>query len=77
MAGNYDRDGDGAYDSSYIYRITGGNAPRRPRSRSAWRARSASRGRAGIRRGRLPPHGHGGRPRVAGSTTPGPRSPPA
>ena len=26
VAGNYDRNGDGAYDSSYIYRITGGNA---------------------------------------------------
>ncbi len=26
VAGNYDRDGDGAYDSSYVYRITGGNA---------------------------------------------------
>ncbi len=25
IAGNYDRNGDGAYDSSYIYRITGGN----------------------------------------------------
>lgn len=25
VAGNYDRDGDGAYDSSYIYRITGAN----------------------------------------------------
>jgi flagellar hook-associated protein 1 FlgK len=25
VAGNYDRNGDGAYDSSYIYRITGGN----------------------------------------------------
>ena len=24
--GNYDRNGDGTYDSSYIYRITGGNA---------------------------------------------------
>ncbi|HOX47837.1 MAG TPA: flagellar hook-associated protein FlgK [Spirochaetales bacterium] len=26
LAGNYDRNGDGAYDSSYVYRITGGNA---------------------------------------------------
>ena len=26
VAGNYDRDGDGAYDASYVYRITGGNA---------------------------------------------------
>ncbi|MBU0926862.1 MAG: flagellar hook-associated protein FlgK [Spirochaetes bacterium] len=26
IAGNYDRDGDGAYDSSYVYRMTGGNA---------------------------------------------------
>ena len=26
IAGNYDRDGDGAYDHSYIYRMTGGNA---------------------------------------------------
>jgi len=26
IAGNYDRDGDGAYDHSYIYRLTGGNA---------------------------------------------------
>jgi flagellar hook-associated protein 1 FlgK len=26
VAGNYDRNGDGAYDASYIYRITGGNA---------------------------------------------------
>lgn len=26
VAGNYDRNGDGAYDSSYIYRMTGGNA---------------------------------------------------
>jgi flagellar hook-associated protein 1 FlgK len=25
LQGNYDRNGDGAYDSSYIYRITGGN----------------------------------------------------
>jgi flagellar hook-associated protein 1 FlgK len=25
IAGNYDRDGDGVYDSSYIYRITGAN----------------------------------------------------
>ena len=25
LAGNYDRNGDGVYDSSYIYRITGGN----------------------------------------------------
>lgn len=25
IAGNYDRDGDGEYDSSYIYRISGGN----------------------------------------------------
>ncbi len=26
IAGNYDRNGDGAYDHSYIYRMTGGNA---------------------------------------------------
>ena len=26
LAGNYDRNGDGAYDSSYIYRMTGGNS---------------------------------------------------
>jgi flagellar hook-associated protein 1 FlgK len=26
IAGNYDRDGDGLYDHSYIYRLTGGNA---------------------------------------------------
>lgn len=26
VAGNYDRDGDGEFDSSYIFRITGGNA---------------------------------------------------
>jgi flagellar hook-associated protein 1 FlgK len=26
IAGNYDRDGDGAYDHSYVYRLTGGNA---------------------------------------------------
>jgi len=26
IAGNYDRDGDGAYDHSYVYRMTGGNA---------------------------------------------------
>jgi len=26
LQGNYDRNGDGAYDSSYIYRITGGNS---------------------------------------------------
>ena len=26
VAGNYDRDGDGAYDASYIFRITGANA---------------------------------------------------
>jgi len=26
LAGNYDRNGDGAYDSSYLYRMTGGNA---------------------------------------------------
>ncbi len=26
VAGNFDRDGDGAYDSSYVHRITGGNA---------------------------------------------------
>ncbi|HPX47924.1 MAG TPA: flagellar hook-associated protein FlgK, partial [Treponemataceae bacterium] len=25
VAGNYDRDGDGEYDSSYIFRVTGGN----------------------------------------------------
>ena len=25
VAGNYDRNGDGEYDSSYIYRVTGGN----------------------------------------------------
>jgi flagellar hook-associated protein 1 FlgK len=26
VAGNYDRNGDGVYDSSYVHRITGGNA---------------------------------------------------
>jgi len=26
IAGNYDRDGDGAYDHSYVYRLSGGNA---------------------------------------------------
>lgn len=26
IAGNYDRDGDGAYDHSYVYRMNGGNA---------------------------------------------------
>jgi flagellar hook-associated protein 1 FlgK len=26
IAGNYDRNGDGAYDHSYVYRLTGGNA---------------------------------------------------
>jgi flagellar hook-associated protein 1 FlgK len=26
IAGNYDRNGDGAYDASYIFRVTGGNA---------------------------------------------------
>ena len=65
VAGNYDRNGDGKYDSTYLYRMTGANALAAQEQIGLAGTHQALLGRAASTESRLQPDRHGRRPRAA------------